>query len=183
MDSFKAIVLENTKLGSETRAVFEECQEAVANGRAKPQSIRPPDFRRWSYVLGLIRPVADEIPELLDVGVGLGQFATIASQTGWFKSVRGADRMRCEGLDESRFALSIYDITTKPSREMRADIVTCMECIEHIPDPEFGQAVANLKLLARKRLIVTVHMPKRAASELPSPALHNISSCKTFSRC
>ena len=34
--------------------------------------------------------------------------------------------------------------------------MTCLECIEHIPDPGFEVAVANLQVMFRRKLIVSV---------------------------
>lgn len=110
------------------------------------------DYLRWSLVLSEIANARD----LLDIGIGRGQFPDAAKNAGLVR-VRGADRKRHSQLSiNADWDYVEYDLTAEPPRDLKSDVVTCMECIEHIKDPGFAAAVENLKALALKRLIVTV---------------------------
>ncbi len=119
------------------------------------------DYQRWSIVLRRLNG-----GDLLDIGIGLGQFPDAAVRSRKFTRVRGADRKpHSEYRNLIGFEFVTYDLTTDPG-DLAADVVTCMECIEHIPSPGFDDAVANLKRITRKRLIVTVPF------EEPEPLPH-----------
>lgn len=169
MHEFNVVTLENTKLRDDVRRSLEFWRQEAQDGRVKQGAARTQDFRRWSYVLNLIEPTPHSAVDLVDVGVGLGQFATIAASTKKFDRVRGLDYTRYQEMDASAFDFVQHDITKQPPTTLHADVVTCLECIEHIKSPGFEKAVENLKAMARKRLIVSVPY----AEKEPLPRFHH----------
>lgn len=164
--ALKAVALESTKLIEPVKFVFERYRTMAEKGEIPIKAVRVPDYRRWSYILSLIEK---KYECLMDIGIGHGQFIESASRSGMFGRIKGADIRRYSGPLEHLFEFVSYDLTTAPDRNLRSPIVTCMECIEHIPDPLFDQAVANLKVLATQRLIVTVPYSERE----PLPKFHH----------
>jgi len=131
-------------------AVYDTLTEYKAAG-TPDNGLRLNDYRRWSVVLSML-----DGGDLLDIGIGMGQFPTAAMKSKRFSRVVGADvRPHTSLRNTENFELIKYDLTKAPG-ELSADIVTCMECIEHIDDRFFQAAVDNLIAMARKRLIVTV---------------------------
>ncbi len=93
----------------------------------------------------------------MDIGIGSGAFVNAVYSTGMMSRVAGMDRNRRSDFHQIHEWQFWEHRLQEPIRdEFKADVVTCMECIEHIPDPDFSRAVENLKALANKRLIVTV---------------------------
>lgn len=123
------------------------------------------DYARWSFVAGMVAGCDD----LLDVGIGMGQFPDAMNYCG-IARIRGVDYRKHSLLtNETGFEFVIHDITDPPQPDLQAQVVTCMECIEHIPDPQFSAAVAHLKAMARERLIVTVPFEE----PIPLPSFHH----------
>lgn len=119
--------------------------------------------RRLSYVYGLI----PEGSRVADVGVGNGEFASALAHGGKMASVVGTDKRRRRDTKVIGWKFRAHSLIDKP--KIRAQVVTCMECIEHIPDPGFAQAVRHLKAMARQRLIVTVPFMEKE----PLPKAHH----------
>jgi hypothetical protein len=165
MDVLRTVVLESLKIGDAVRPVYERfLAEVEANGLPK-NTVRAADYRRWTYILDVL----GRHDELSDIGIGHGQFVQAARNSGKFGRIKGADIRRYEGIEKvNGFDFIQYDLTTQPPTDLRSGVVTCMECIEHIAGPDFDTAVANLKRLARARLIVTVPY----AEKEPLPSYH-----------
>lgn len=141
----------------------EELHPAVEQVRRLRGDEATADYCRWSLVLRKL----DAGNDVLDIGIGRGQFADAVMLTKQFARVRGADRRKhSKYRNDTGFDYVEYDLTTAPRDSLQAQIVTCLECIEHIPDPAFASAVRHLQALARERLIVTV--PFEEPEPLPS---------------
>ncbi len=94
---------------------------------------------------------------LLDVGCGNGLF--VNALTGGASDGFG----RVVGLDLSEEALKNVhvgkvrgSITDLPFETGSFDLVTCLEVVEHIPQPEFETALAELRRVSSKYVLLTV---------------------------
>ena len=124
------------------------------------------DYKRWSIVL----EKSEGHRDILDIGIGRGQFPDICKFSGKFDRVVGADfRPHSMLRNDSDFEYAAYNLTIPAPKHMKTDLVTCLECIEHIKDPGFDKAVENLKDVALNRLIVTVPFME----PLPLPHYHH----------
>jgi hypothetical protein len=124
---------------------------AYDDGRTPANGLRMADYRRWSVVLDRL-----DQGDLLDIGIGMGQFCDAAVRSRRFTRVRGADRKLHSGYRNfTGFEFVNYDLAQPPCG-LSAQIVTCLECIEHIQDPTFNKAVHHLKMIATERLVLTV---------------------------
>lgn len=156
--SLKSVNLDDVSLDP----VVKETLEAYRGDGTPKNGLRVGDYKRWSYVLGLVKGGG----ELLDIGIGMGQFADAAMRSKRFSKVSAADRRPHSGLRNlSGFDYVTCDLTKAPW-DLSADVVTCMECLEHIASPGFERAVASLKAITRLQLIVTV--PFEEPEPLPS---------------
>jgi 2-polyprenyl-3-methyl-5-hydroxy-6-metoxy-1,4-benzoquinol methylase len=91
-------------------------------------------LRGWRHRATL--PLLDRsLKTVLDLGAGEGSFVRLASKSGF--DARGTDREN--------------DIASNRSH---ADIVTCFQTLEHLPDPP--QALRGLAQLPWKQLILSV---------------------------
>lgn len=151
--SYPVVSLESVKLCDEVGVVFEDYKTLVKKKQIPASFIRIQDYKRWSYTLDLIREHSD----LLDIGIGAGQFVKAAALTKTITSVKGADYRKHSNLQEGlHFEYVTCDLTKKQSEDLSAEVVTCLECIEHIANPGFKTAVENLLAMARERLIITI---------------------------
>jgi hypothetical protein len=124
---------------------------AYNDGKTPANGLRIADYRRWSVILDRLGK-----GDLLDIGMGMGQFCDAAVRSGRFSRVRGADRkLHSAFRNLSGFEVVSYDLA-QPPNELRSQVVTCLECIEHIPNPAFALAVDHLRNIATERLIITV---------------------------
>ncbi len=87
---------------------------------------------RYRRCLSLLDPTAKT---LLDIGCSDGEFVDLARRKGF----------------DARGTNSENDVTTASTR---ADIITCFEVLEHVPDPV--RAIQNLSKLYDRQLIITV---------------------------
>jgi hypothetical protein len=159
----KVLLLEEVAIGPQLKSVLDDFKARHAAGAPIGNGLNLIDYRRWSHVLDLIPDGSD----LLDIGVGLGQFVNAAMLSGRFQRVRGADYRPHSGLQFlTDFELLRADLTRAP--DLSAQIVTCMEVIEHIKTPGFDAAVDNLKKMTNERLLVTVPY-----AEHPLPSYHH----------
>jgi hypothetical protein len=157
--------MKKIEFAPELDAFVQASLDAFREAGTPPNGLRLADYQRWSFVLSLIGSTDD----LLDIGIGMGQFVDAAMRSARFGRVRGVDRKPHSQLRNLLgFEFVSYDLTQPPA-SLSADVVTCMECLEHIPDPHFDIAVHNLFEIARNRLIVTVPFEERE----PLPPYHH----------
>jgi SAM-dependent methyltransferase len=112
------------------------------------------DWHRVSYVADVLRPGGD----LLDVGVGAGQFLNMLARSGKFGSVVGIDKARFTKYTEfePNMSKSDGDIANLQFEDDSFDVVTCMEVLEHIPPEVFVAGLAELRRVCRGQLIMSV---------------------------
>ena len=106
------------------------------------------DLARYSYVLGRVRG------SLLDVGCGRGVF--LDGYAGGPKA--GVDIVKAI---DPEWPLHIGDATDLPYPDAAWDTVSAQEMLEHQPDGKLEIALAELRRVARARLLVTVPFCER----------------------
>lgn len=150
----RAISMADVDLVPEIAWALTQYRKAHRRGELAKNSVRRQDYQRWSVIWQRLGPG----DSLIDVGVGVGQLVNAAGHFNRFPQVTGLDyywQTRLQRLSDTvRFELC--DLTAPEAAAYRADVVTCLECIEHIPDPGFEAAVANLQAMYRRKLIVSV---------------------------
>lgn len=122
------------------------------------------DWRRLNWVM-------DQIPKdcksVLDVGTGPGALINTLALSERFDKVNGIDVRKYSkfvGLSD-KFTLEIMDATNMKFEDSQFDCVICMEVIEHLPDGMMEAAIAELRRVTRKRLIMSV--PFKEPEPLP----------------
>jgi 2-polyprenyl-3-methyl-5-hydroxy-6-metoxy-1,4-benzoquinol methylase len=115
---------------------------------------RRDDWPRVSYVADVLRPGGD----LLDVGVGAGQFLNMLARSGKFRSVVGIDKVNFNKYIELEPNMSRLrgDIANLQFEDDSFDVVTCMEVLEHVPSEVFVAGVAELRRVCRGQLIMSL---------------------------
>jgi len=112
------------------------------------------DWRRVSYVADVLRPGGD----VLDVGVGAGQFLNVLARSGKFGSVVGIDKVRFKKYTEFEPNMTKLDgdIADLQFEDDSFDVVTCMEVLEHVPSDVFVAGLAELQRVCRGQLIMSL---------------------------
>ena len=112
------------------------------------------DWPRVSFVAERLRPGGD----LLDVGVGAGQFVNTLARSGRFRSVVGVDKARFKKYTELEpgISTSAGDIAQLEFPDDSFDVVTCMEVLEHVPSDVFVAGLAELRRVCRGQLIMSL---------------------------
>ena len=115
---------------------------------------RRDDWPRVSYVADVLRPGGD----LLDVGVGAGQFLNMLARSGKFRSIVGIDKVRFGKYIELEPNMSRLqgDIANLQFEDDSFDVVTCMEVLEHVPNEVFVAGLAELRRVCRGQLIMSL---------------------------
>jgi 2-polyprenyl-3-methyl-5-hydroxy-6-metoxy-1,4-benzoquinol methylase len=142
-------------------------QDPVASGDyARKQIYCPNRVVAWSHGsrFRLAARLVGEGARLLDYGCGDGTF--LALTHGRFERAVGADvdegqlescRARLGHLDGVRFVRTT-DLAA-PAHAHAYDIVTCMEVLEHCPEPERLRVLDTLRLLVARRGRVVISVP------------------------
>jgi hypothetical protein len=168
MHELKVVLLDKVKLREDVRVTFDKWRNAVEDGRIPKAAVRASDFRRWSYILDKIQPAASAETDLVDVGTGLGQFASTAAGSQIFGSVRSLDAARHSKLQRCGFEFIEHNIARFTPPTLHGDVVTCVARLEQLQSPGFENAIDNLRAMARERLLLCVPYDEDA----PSPQSH-----------
>jgi ubiquinone/menaquinone biosynthesis C-methylase UbiE len=138
----------------EYRAVYRE---------TAPNLLRAGDYKRWSYILSVI----EETGPMLDVGIGAGQLVNAAWRSGQFKSITGVDITPHSKLLRLHDDINLVwtNAADMPFPDRSFDVVTCLECLEHLDTPTMTAAIAELRRVTRRQLLMTV--PFREPEPLP----------------
>ena len=107
-----------------------------------------------SYAADVLRPGGD----LLDVGVGAGQFLNILARSGKFRSIVGIYKVKFGKYIELEPNMSRLqgDIANLQFEDDSFDVVTCMEVLEHVPTEVFVAGLAELRRVCRGQLIISL---------------------------
>ena len=118
--------------------------------------------RRWRQVQR-VRPAPGR---LLDVGAGLGTFASLASRDGW--KVDGTEvSRRAQELARERYGIELRlgQLEDIDFPEARYDLITLWHVIEHVPSPTAAVAICR-KLLDPDGLLIMAMPNDGAAAHL-----------------
>ncbi len=111
------------------------------------QSMRPSEEFAGRYL-----NIPQDVNSILDVGCGSGRF--LESLAGRYEEV-GID-ICFEPLVRIRAARAVASCDGLPFRCLSFDLVTCLEVLEHLPDPLFPKALAELERVSRRYIAVSV---------------------------
>lgn len=116
---------------------------------------RDEDWRRLAFCYSKISELGGSI---LDVGVGPGAFLNLLADDPRFNRVTGIDIRDYSKLVRLSDALDIQimDVGKMSFADGSFDTAVCMEVLEHIDQPHFMRALAELRRVAAKRLFLTV---------------------------
>ena len=114
----------------------------------------PDDWHRVSYVSQMLEPGGD----LLDVGVGAGQFLNILARSGRFRSVNGIDKTFFKKYTEfePNMTRARGNLAELDFEDDSFDTVTCMEVLEHVPAEVMIAGIGELRRVCRGQLIMSV---------------------------
>lgn len=123
------------------------------------------DWRRIQHALTLLSPGSKTI---LDVGVGPGALLNYLQLSGTYEHVTGIDIRTYSKLIMTDEATDyrIMDATDMPFEDNTYDTVVCMEVLEHLQGDLLTKAIAQLRRVARRQLIMSV--PFDEPKPLPS---------------
>ncbi len=104
-----------------------------------------------------INAIPTETKSILDVGCGNGYFinSLLSEQPDRFDRVVGLDRSE-EALSHVRSETIKSDIIKLPFDTGTFDLVTCLEVLEHLPYPDFQQALDELARVSRSHILISV---------------------------
>jgi ubiquinone/menaquinone biosynthesis C-methylase UbiE len=141
----KAIHLVDVPLGPVSQAA----RAMRAEGRGK--NLQPADLARFALVLSRV-----EGSTLLDVGYGSGLFLDAATASGRFTELAGVEPRPAGAKAIEGWERWTADAACLPFEDRSWDTVTALEVLEHQPDGKVDIVLAELKRVARTRLILTV---------------------------
>lgn len=148
----RSVNLDRVRLSSEMQTILHEYTKIY--GETDRNFLRSSDYKRWSYVLNRM----DGGGRLLDVGIGVGQFAYAADLSPKFSEVVGVDIRTHSGLltISDRVRLVWTNAADMPFDDGEFESVTCMECLEHMDDATFTSALRELRRVVGRELMMTV---------------------------
>ena len=150
---------------SSVRRTFEEEYDRRYGKKVGAGLYTETDWRRVNWV---INQVPDECRSVLDVGAGPGALLNSLSLSDRFDEVVGIDLRKYSKFVEvaDRIDLREMDVTSMSFENKQFDCVICMEVIEHLPDEKVDAAIAELRRVTRRRLIMSLPF------EEPEPLPH-----------
>lgn len=94
---------------------------------------------------------------VLDVGVGNGALLQVLSRSRRFEPVAGVDIRRHSKLQlPVDVDFHLMSVASLDFADDEFDTVVCMEVLEHLEAPDLEPAIAELRRVARSRLVMTV---------------------------
>lgn len=149
----KRQALEDLQLDPVTRQVYDDY--VIRFGTARERGIyRYKNFPRFSYVLQALEPGAT----ILDVGVFTGQFLDVLAMSGKWNSVVGIDIVKKPNFHtlSEKYEFKIADCLALPFFDGAFSAVVCMEVLEHLEIEDFPIALAELRRVCARQLIISV---------------------------
>lgn len=151
MKSLEFIQLNDVDLDAEMSDVLDRYKALAVEGRVGENHTRIHDYLRWQVVLDRLV----EVENHLDVGSGVGQLVNGMVLKYPQANVTGLDIRKNHRFQQfGDFHFLEHNLVDPLPQKYKT--ITCLETIEHIPDPGFDQAVENLKAATGERLIVSV---------------------------
>lgn len=165
---YREINLSDLEGNRELNQIYDLLEDWVEEDE-QPVKLYQSDCLRWSFIMSQL----SSYESLLDVGVGQGQFIHALNLMSQFKKLVGIDIKIYPGMKRlmKEYSTSnlfkIMDVINLQFSDQEFDIVTCMECLEHLEIPAFNAALKELRRVCRKRLLITVPF-----QENPLPKYH-----------
>jgi len=150
--SYAILDLRTVPMSAVMDGILQEYRAAYRD--TAPNLLRAGDYKRWSYILSVI----EETGPMLDVGIGAGQLINAAFRSGQYKSITGVDLKPHSKLlrlhDDIEFVWA--NAANMPFPDSSFDVVTCLECLEHLDTSTMTAAIAELRRITSHRLLMTV---------------------------
>ncbi len=111
------------------------------------------DWARWSLMVEQLQGT----PSILDIGTAHGTFLNALSCSGMVGRLVGIDIRDYSLYSEIHpHQRIVADVTMMPFTDGEFHTVTCMEVIEHLSDDGVYKALAEIRRVAAKRIIISV---------------------------
>jgi 2-polyprenyl-3-methyl-5-hydroxy-6-metoxy-1,4-benzoquinol methylase len=158
-------VLGADDIGEEVGRVRTKLREKFGDG--PDARLTPSDWARYGFTLDKIR----NAKSVLDIGVAHGVFINSVAAAGFAEKAAGIDIKMSSFYTQSfpGFERITADVSEMPFQDGEFDTVTCMEVIEHLTGDKLSRAIAELRRVASKHLIISVPF----CEPLPLPAYHH----------
>lgn len=121
-------------------------------------------WRRYSAASGEIRALQeiglDLQPRILDVGGGAGDIALFLSPANYRICVLDPSEEELRRWRDAQVDYVVGSGTHLPFGDSSFDVVTAIDCLEHVSAPQRPSFVAELLRVARRRVII--HVPTRS---------------------
>jgi 2-polyprenyl-3-methyl-5-hydroxy-6-metoxy-1,4-benzoquinol methylase len=166
--NYQEINLSDYEVNRELNQIYNLLQKWI-DQEAQSVKLYQSDCLRWSFVMSRL----SAYESLLDVGVGQGQFIHTLHLMSRYKKLVGIDIKVYPGMKRlmeeysTSNVLKIMDVKNLQLSDQEFDIVTCMECLEHLEIPDFNAALRELRRVCGKQLVITVPF-----QENPLPKYH-----------
>lgn len=103
----------------------------------------------------ILASLPDGAKSLLDVGCGNGVLIQRIAMAGDIALVVGLDNSET-ALRNAAFPAVVGELPALPFRDQEFDVVLCLEVLEHIPEPAYSAAAAELARVAGLEILVGV---------------------------
>ena len=133
-------------------------------------TLKFPDYewRRISYVARRLKGG----PSLLEVGPGKGYLSRMIAKGGLYPRQEVVDIVAPSKAVEKKFGAGVIfrqmSVADLPDPDRSFDTVLCMEVLEHLEDDVLPAALAQIRRVCARRLIMSVPF----AQPLPLPSYH-----------
>ncbi len=121
-------------------------------------------WRRYSAASGEIRALQeiglDPQPRILDVGGGAGDIALFLSPTNYRICVLDPSEEELRRWRDAHVDYVVGSGTHLPFGDLSFDVVTAIDCLEHVPAPQRPSFIAELLRVTRK--LVIMHVPAKS---------------------
>jgi len=106
-------------------------------------------FISYFYQVDLVREaIESDTNKILEIGKGSGFFSDYIKKLGY-------NITTCD-FDKNLAPDVVADVRSLPFKDNSFDIVTAFEILEHIPFEDFPKALAELRRVASRRVIISV---------------------------
>lgn len=153
-------------LMADIRAQFQKAYEDKFGHSTGKGLYSNADWRRLEFAVSRI---PDYTKSVLDIGAGPGALLNYLTISNRFERVTAIDRAPySKFVPLTELDLRIMDVTCMSFEDGAFDTVFCMEVLEHLSPEAFDKAVAELRRVAKHKLIMSVPFEEPE----PIPAYH-----------
>jgi len=125
------------------------------------------DAHEAARITDVIAAIPPDTRSILDAGCGNGAFLNrlLDQPPGRFERLAGLDASM-EALKHVRTERRPGSVSELPFDDSSFDLVTAMEVLEHLPQPDFQAAIKEIRRVSRRYILVTVPNAQNLAQAL-----------------